>query len=356
MNTNMKHFTILLFLAAIGSTIIIGLESAIFYLIVAMVLAYLMFPFFQWLEAFRIRREYAVIGGLILLYFTFISFFIAIIPYLYEEIQAFVQALPQTVDIAMKELQKLSDKMGLGITFDEKHLIPLIEQYASNISDDTVKSITAFLEEALSSTAKILVSVANLYMLPLFFFYLVNDYEKIIEGIHSLIPKSMLPKANSLLSQSNIILKNYIRGRLLLAGIRAILYALGLFLLGLDFGLLIGLLTGIFSIVPYVGTSLGFIIAILVVLATDAGMGVSVGIFVVFVVVYAVDKFWLNVKIIDQESGLNDLTIMLVLMIGGNLFDTLGVFLAIPVAGILKVILREMKTNYQQSKYYLGSQ
>ena len=76
----------------------------------------------------------------------------------------------------------------------------------------------------------------------------------------------------------------------------------------------------------------------------------------VFVIMYAINKFWLNVKIIEQESGLNDLTIMLVLIIGGNLFDILGVFLAIPVAGILKVILREMKTNYQQSKYYIGSQ
>ena len=352
----MKTVAALLFVALLCSAVVVGLGPALAQLLMALALAYLFFPVVQRLEARGVRRTLAVVLVVTLVVGIFVGLLVLMAVYLSKEIAAFAEALPRNVGVAIEALQKLSDKFELGLTFDRDDLMGQVKTYASGLSPDIASTAAAYLKEAFSSTTSIMVSILNVYLLPVFFFYIVNDYERIIQGARSLVPRPILASTAGFFVDANGILKAYFRGQVLLCLARAVLYAVGLALLGLDFGLLLGLLTGLVAIIPYVGVSMGLLAAMVIVLATDAGLALAIGVAVVFAVVYVIEEFWLRVKIIEQKSGLGELTIMLVLMVGGNLFGIVGLFVAIPVAGIVKLVLTSIVRRYRSTRYYLGDE
>ena len=168
----------------------------------------------------------------------------------------------------------------------------------------------------------------------------------------SFVPKSFLPKLTHYLNLGNVVLSGYIRGQLMVALALSVLYATGLSMVGLKFGVLIGLLSGLISIIPYAGFSIGFVTAIVMGLAHYSGMGQIAGIITVFVVVQALEGILITPKLVGDKVGLSAFATILVLIIGGNLFGLMGMLMAIPFAAIIKSILKELKREYQQLDFY----
>jgi predicted PurR-regulated permease PerM len=355
MSRGLKQGAALLFLTGMAAVAALGLQGALTQLLLAVLLAYLFIPLVRRLETLRIKRKAAAISLVAFLLCVFLGTLAFLFVYLFREFRVFAKALPNSFALAMQKLQVVSDRFELGLHFDQQGLIPLIRESLSKLSPDVATSVVIYARRMFTSTTSIIVSILDLYLLPVFFFHIVADYEKIIDTVKALIPRPLLPTITAFCVSSDRIIRRYIRGQVFLALIRAVLYAIGLTLLRIDFGFLLGLLTGILSIIPFVGVSLGLVCSLVIVLATNAGLRVGIGVVVMFLTVGLVEGLWLRPKFIDKKSGLGELGIMLGLMVGGNLFGLPGIFLAVPVAAICRLIVLRLKADYQSSPYYLGA-
>ena len=123
----------------------------------------------------------------------------------------------------------------------------------------------------------------NVFLFPLFYFFIVLDFEAYKREIQNWVPKHLQPVFSRLGNQSNEVFSGYIRGQLIVALILGVLYAIGLQAIGLKFGLVIGLLSGLVSIIPYAGLAIGIVASIIVSLAQFSGWGQIFGIFEVLI-------------------------------------------------------------------------
>lgn len=135
--------------------------------------------------------------------------------------------------------------------------------------------------------------------------------------------------------------------------ILSILYGFGLWATGLKFGLIIGLISGMISIIPYAGFTLGFLAAIIMGVANFTGVDTLVGIIIVFAIVQVLEGFIITPKLVGDKVGLSPFVTILVLIIGGNLFGLLGMLLAIPVGAIAQALLQDLLKEYKKSNLYI---
>jgi predicted PurR-regulated permease PerM len=148
------------------------------------------------------------------------------------------------------------------------------------------------------------------------------------------------------------VLSGYIRGQLLVAAILSLLYGIGLAVVGLRFGFAIGFLAGWLSVIPYVGFSFGFLTSMMIGIANYQGVGQLMGVVAVFLVVQGLEGTVITPKLVGNKVGLSALATMLSLIIGGNLFGLVGMLIAIPVAGTLKIVLVDIKDEYTKLDFY----
>ena len=329
-----------------------GLGNTLVPLIFSCGLAYLIFPLIKSLEQKGVSRKYSVPGLFALIAIAMILVMALILPALVEEGQVFLRELPTSAAKAIGKIELFLESVGHPLSLSSDSVGLYLKEHVSEISGGLLKNLSLGIKSSFTGIARWLIAILNIFLIPVFFFYVMNDYEKLSNELKSFIPRSFRPKLAHYLELSNTVLSGYIRGQLMVALCSGVLYAIGLFLVGLKFGVLIGLFSGIISIIPYAGFTIGFAIAIVIGLANYSG-GVPVfGIVVVFVIVQALEGFFITPKLVGNRVGLSSFATMLALIIGGNIFGLIGMLLAIPVAAIVKSIFGELKQEYQGLDFY----
>ncbi len=348
MDVSVKSFLIIASLLAFGGTVIWGLGDALVPLMISFGMAYLVFPLIKKLERKGVGRNYAVLAVFSLFIITLVISLILVIPRLLSEANELAQEFPQTASRAIGEIEAVSAKLGYDLDLSTEGIRAYVDEHASEISGSLVKSFADSLKGAFSGIANWLLSILNLFLIPLFFFYVINDFEKISSSVTSFIPPSLQPRLSRHLKLSNQVLSGYIRGQLMVALLLGGLYAIGLTVIGLKFGFVVGLVSGLISIIPYAGFTLGFLAAILIGLANYSGIELFLGIAAVYTVVQILESTVITPKLVGDKVGLSSLATILALIVGGNLLGITGMLLAIPVAAIARTILIDLKKEYVQ--------
>ncbi len=281
-----------------------------------------------------------------------ILIFSLVLPKLIIDGTLFLKELPNNSLKALHKVEILSEKIGYPIDLGRDSVGTYIRDHISEISGGLLKTISKALQSSFVGVSKWLITILNIFLIPLFFFYVINDYEKLSREIKSFIPKSILPKINHYMVLANTVLSGYIRGQLMVALVLGILYAIGLSIVRLKFGPLIGIFAGLISIIPYAGFSIGFTTALIVALANFSSIEQLFGILAVFLIIQIIEGIIITPKLVGDKVGLSAFATMLVLIIGGNLFGLIGMLMAIPIASIIKSIVKELKTEYQKSSLY----
>jgi predicted PurR-regulated permease PerM len=323
-----------------------GLGDTLFPLFFSFVLAYLFFPLIKKLETKGFNRNSSVASVFALTLALFVLALILIVPHLAREFNEFFKELPDATAKALERVERVASSFGYELDLSKAEIQIFINEHTAELSGGLLKLLSKGASLAFSGATQWLVNIMNLFLFPLFFFYIINDYEKISAELKSLTPMSIRPKLSRYFVISNNVLGGYIRGQLLVALILCGLYGIGLSATGLRFGLLIGLISGVLSIIPYAGLSIGLGIAMLVGLANQGDVSLLASVLGVFVVVQMLEGFLITPKLVGGRVGLSPLATMLALVIGGNLFGLLGMLVAIPTAAILKSILKELKAEY----------
>lgn len=352
MNKTLKPLVIILSLLLILIFILWGLGGALVPLIFSFSLAYLVFPIVKKLETKGIHRNYSVPGLFSALIILLILISALVLPAVIKDGQTFLKDLPINSVKAVHKIENFLQNFGHPVGLSQDSIQEYLEEHISEVSSGFLKILSQSIKSSFTGISKWLIAILNLFLIPLFFFYVINDYEKLANELKSFIPQSIIPKLKHYLALTNKVLSGYIRGQLMVALALAILYAIGLTVVGLKFGFLIGILSGLISIIPYAGFTIGFLSAIIVALANYTGMSQIIGIISVFVFVQTLEGMFITPKLVGDKVGLSAFTTMLALIVGGNLLGLIGMVIAIPITAIIKSIVGELKEQYQQLEFF----
>lgn len=276
-----------------------------------------------------------------------------LVPVIEEQITTLITSLPHYRDWIMDTaLPWLEAKTGLQLTvwLDLNHIIELVRG-----NWERAGGVAATMLGYLSRSGfAVLAWVANIVLLPVLTFFLLRDWDIFVERAASLVPRKHIDTVSRLAQASSEVLGGFLRGQLLVMVILGIMYGLGLWLVGLDLGILIGIIAGLFTFVPYLGPTSGVLFGVIAALVQYGDWKHVLGVLAVFGIGQVIESYWLTPKLVGDRIGLHPVAVIFAVLAGGQLFGFLGMLLALPVAAIANVLLRYAHERYTHSKLYGG--
>ncbi|MDB6163267.1 MAG: hypothetical protein JWL98_699, partial [Xanthomonadaceae bacterium] len=180
-------------------------------------------------------------------------------------------------------------------------------------------------------------------------------WDYIVERVAALVPRDHAATVARLAGESDEVLGGFLRGQLLVMLILGGVYASGLWLVGLDLGILIGLIAGLLTFVPYLGPATVIILGGIAALVQFGDWQHVAGVAAVFGVGQVVESAWLTPSLVGDRIGLHPAAVIFAVLAGGQLFGFLGMLLALPVAAVTNVLLRYAHARYTHSRLYAGA-
>ena len=192
----------------------------------------------------------------------------------------------------------------------------------------------------------------NLVLIPVVTFYLLRDWDLLIKGIRELLPRKIEPTVSTLASEIDEVLGAFVRGQLMVMFALGVIYTAGLWLIGLDLAFIIGMGAGLLSVVPYLGTAVGLVAAVLAAIFQFQDLFHTIMVLLVFGAGQMLEGMVLTPKLVGDRIGLHPVVVIFAVLAGGQLFGFLGILLALPVASALNVLVRHLRDEYTKSTLY----
>ena len=202
----------------------------------------------------------------------------------------------------------------------------------------------------------VLAFAANVLLIPLVMFYLLQEWPRILDELERIVPRPWVAATTRILAEIDSVMSEFLRGQLSVMLLLAAFYSAGLWLAGLNFWLPVGVLTGLLVFIPYVGFGGGLILAIVAALLQAQGWPPLIGVAIVYALGQLVESFLLTPYLVGERIGLHPLAVIFALMAFGQLFGFVGVLVALPVGAALLVGLREVREAWLASPVYRGTQ
>ena len=332
------------------SSYFLGLVSSILTpFIASMLIAYFLDPLTIKLERLGIKRNWTVsiIVGSFFSLLTVGLFQLA--PVLFEQIQQFVQALPKYENyVTTTVLVKVDNYLS---TINPQ-LAGELKEHVSSFSTKFFEYIVVIISSIFNSSLAILNIIALIFFTPILVFYLLRDWKSVEKNLKKLLPRNKKSLILEQFRQIDEVLSAYIRGQIMVCLILSIFYVISLSILGLNYSLLIGIIVGFLTIIPYLGLLLGGAICVVVALLQFNEPYYVYAALSIFLVGHLIESCIITPKIVGEKIGLHPVWIIFAIMAGGELFGFWGVFFAIPIAAIIGVIFRSLVRIYLSSHLY----
>lgn len=314
--------------------------------LIAFFLAYVLNPVVIKLHAWRIPKIVAAWMVFLLALVMIFGVLLVIVPTLERQGAEFFARLPLMVDwIQGRFLPWLGERFHFSM---QNNTIFLRTAILSHIqaSGTVAKSVWQTLTH---SGYMLLVWMMNLIMIPVVTLYLLSDWDKITKSAKNWLPMHSHQRDTfaRLLLQCGQVLGGFFRGQLLVMIAQAIVYSVGLSLIGIDLAILIGIISGVLTIIPYLGFFTGLIIAILAALIQfHAAMMPILWVCVVFFVGACTENFIFAPWFVGDRIGIHPVAVIFSVLAGGDLFGFVGVLLALPAAAVIMVFFRYLRDRY----------
>lgn len=300
---------------------------------------YLMNPLVDWLEKKKISRNAGFFLIVILVGVLFFLTVYLVFPIIEQQIQSMIEAWPMYWE------QILTYTEGLIYTDTFSEIVSRIQE--SNILNTITEQAAEILTAAVGGLSSIVGTAAQVFItiftVPIILYYLIIDGKKIPSAVLRFVPTDWRKPVAEFLTSTHNQLSYYIRGQLLVAFAVAVMFWIGFAIIGLDFGLVLAIVAGILNLVPYLGSVLASIPALIIGVVESPLMFISV------IIVIAVEQFLegrvIQPLVLGNQLNIHPITIIFILLIAGRLFGLMGVILAVPGYAILKIIF-SMTFNY----------
>jgi predicted PurR-regulated permease PerM len=321
----------------------------------AAILAYLGDPIVDRLELLQIKnwhlnRGLAVTLVFITLTFALVSVLLVIVPGVESQIGLLLKKLPSYLYWMNNDLlPRLNQRFDMNLQpFEGARLVDIVKsnwQKAGGIFTTLISSVS-------HSGSVILEWMMNLLLIPVITFYLLRDWDILVARVHDLFPRRIAPVIGRLADESDQVLGAFLRGQFYVMVVLGIIYSTGLWLIGLELALLIGMLAGLVSFVPYLGSIVGIVAACLAALLQFHDPVYLVPVAIVFMVGQSLEGMLLTPWLVGDQIGLHPVAVIFAVLAGGQLFGFLGILLALPLASVIMVLLRHIHEHYTDSSFY----
>lgn len=317
--------------------------------VVGMGLAYMLDPMADKLEAKGLSRTAAtsIISGVF--FMVGVTALVVIIPLLVEQLGHLVREIPDYVAMMRERIepyvQRITDTLGEG---DQASA----QEIAFSFSENIKTIMTGLLGGALKSGMALANFASLLLITPIVSFYLLRDWDIIIEEMDSLLPRQHANVIREQCQKIDQTLSSFLRGTLNVMLVLATFYAIALSIAGLKYSLLIALVGGVAIIIPFVGTFVSGALAVGVAYMQFDAMSQVAIILAIFVVGQMLEGYVLTPKLVGESVGLNPVWIIFGMLTGGAMMGFVGILIAVPVTAVCGVLLRFAVQQYCQSDYY----
>ncbi len=329
-----------------------ALESITTVLMVALFLAYILDPLVERLTSWGLGRSLAasiiLLSGLSIV----VGILLFVVPVIIEETGRFADALPRYASALHDQVTQLAQRFNVRIPQDWDQVINLIvakgRQYLPKIANISIEAILSVFK----STVHILSILLHIILVPIITYYLLVSFANMKREIRDLIPPYARAPVAQKLRQIDLVLAGFVRGQLTICLILAVLYSLGFVVIGIDLAVILGLISGIFFIIPYVGTMIGIIFGSLMAWAKYGDLLHVAYVLGWIAIVQLFEAYVFTPRIVGHITGLHPVVYILALIAGASLFGFVGLLVAIPVTAVLQVLLITAIDAYKNSYLY----
>ena len=308
--------------------------------LLAMVVAYALHPLVERWALRRVPRWLGAGIAISLLMLVLLAVVLLIVPVITAQLPLLRDQVPALLDRANEFIVPLAARFGIDLQIDTAQVREWLKQVVTGHESQLIGGLLSSLRIGGSALAAV---IGNLFLMPIVAFYLLLDWDSLVQRFKDLIPPRWRERVQSFLDETDEVLGQYLRGQLVVMGLLAVLYTLLLVLVGLDLALPIGVFTGLAVFVPYLGFGVGMVLAVLAaVLEFQSVLGVAL-VVGVYLVGQVVESLFLTPRLVGEAIGLHPIAVIFALMAFGHLFGFVGVLVALPASAVLLVALRRGK-------------
>ena len=226
----------------------------------------------------------------------------------------------------------------------------VMEYVQTNYSADSVQAVLLKLAQ---SGLNFIQLGGTVVLIPIIAFYFLLDWDRMLLSLRRLIPRSYEATTLQIVRECHSVLGAFVKGQFLVMLLLGIVYAVGLQLIGLEVGLIIGMIAGLASIIPYLGFGVGIIAAVIASLFQFGIDWMQLALVaVVFMVGQAVEGYILQPFLLGDKIGLSPVAVVFAVLAGAQLAGFLGMLIALPVAAVIVVLLKHLRDSYEKSQFY----
>lgn len=318
--------------------------------VVSALLAYLSDPLVDRLERFGLNRTLSVSLVFVLMLLVLLGVLLLLIPMIESQIRSLIDNLPQYIEwVQTRLLPWLEQRFGIDLqALDVDRVKVLIQEHWKQAGGVAA----AVLATASRSGFAILIFVMNLLLIPVVTFYLLRDWDKLLNAVQGLMPRRNEATITELAHQSDQVLGAFLRGQLAVMVSLGVFYCVGLWLVGLDLAFLVGIIAGMISFVPYLGCIVGILMGVIAAIVQFQDFIHVALVLGIFGIGQVLETMLLTPWLVGDRIGLHPVAVIFAVMAGGQLFGFIGVLVALPVAAVVMVLLRHAHRQYKGSTLY----
>lgn len=334
--------------------VLVQLRSVLTPVALALLLAYVLNPLVDKFETMGIQRSLGIAIILFAVLLALTLFIILVVPQLVRDVLELLRALSIGLVKLVSGINPWLREHNIPVPPNVSTALDKLGENAISMATSAVAPAGDVLLAAIGGTANALGSLSNALFVPVFAFFFLHDFESIKRTVKQLLPAGIRPGVISVFSQVDVVLGHFIRGQLTVMGILAALYAFGYSVIGVPLAVPIGVLAGVLSFIPYVGSTLALVLGLLMVVLHWTGFAQLIGVVVVYAFIQLLEGLVITPRVVGGKLGLSTVWVLFALLAFGKLFGFLGVMLALPASAVIKVFVVDALAYYQRSALYLG--
>ncbi|MFT7220889.1 MAG: putative PurR-regulated permease PerM [Candidatus Azotimanducaceae bacterium] len=348
MTTLQKTFALLL--GAISMVLVYFLQPILAPFLAGIIIGYLGDPLVDRLQRWRVNRTVGVVIVFLLFGTLMTAAVLVILPLIAREFGGLIRDIPAFVFWLQQTASPwLMSTFGID-PFDFK-----LDSLASQVRENWQQAggvVGALIGQVTQSGFAFLTTLGIVGLTPVVAFYIMRDWDDIMLKIREMLPREIEPVFVKLCQECDEVLGAFLRGQLLVMLLLGCIYALGLYFVGLELAILIGLLAGLASIVPYLGVFVGIIAASVAAMFQFQDPVYLGYVAIVFGLGQILEGWVLTPWLVGDKIGLHPVAVIFAVLAGGQLFGFVGILMALPVAAIIMVFIRHLHQQYMLSGYY----
>jgi predicted PurR-regulated permease PerM len=321
-------------------------------LLISVALAFLLEPVVERFESYKLSRNLSTLLTMLVAGLVLILSLIFIVPSFWTQLSYIAVKLPESI-------KSLANWSQARLALVQQYNPGLYEKISAQINDyihnptGVTEPIMNIMKNSIATVGGITASVLNLILIPMFVYYILVDFKRLAHILREAVPLRHRGTASDLFLQVDAVLRNFVRGQLLVCLAMSGLYVIGFVPLGVPMGFTLGILSGLANLIPYLGTAAAALIVIGFTALDSPEWWRVLAVAGMFPLVQTIEGFVLTPRILGEKLDLHPFLVLIGVIIGQDLFGILGIILAAPAIACAKVFITFFYRRYLNSSFYL---